>query len=402
MSEHPHATGNPQRNGRVLHVGGPNVGDRKIFDQLVDEIFERRWFTNGGEVVKKFEKRLCEHLGVKHCIPVCNATLGLQIACRALELEGEVILPAFTFVATPHAVCWERLRPVFADVNCDTHSLCPESVLSLINSNTSAIMGVHLWGNPCEVETLQEIADDHGLKLIFDAAHAFSCSHRGTMIGNFGDCEVFSFHATKFFNTFEGGAIATNDDKLAEKIRLLKNFGFAGQNGVVHLGTNAKMSEISAAMGISMFGCIDQIAEKNRCNFEHYSTFLKNVRGLRVYSLSHLVRANWQYVVVEVDEEVFGASRDHVLDSLIQNDILAKRYFFPGCHNFEPYKNGFRASGRRLVNTDKLCQRTLCLPTGNSVEPWQIAEVCDVILQARPASGVPHKNDLDFPRKAAG
>lgn len=402
MSNFPNNRDSDRQRKPVLHVGGPNVGDREVFDRLVDEIFERRWFTNGGEVVKKLEHMLCEHLGVRHCIPVNNATIGLQLVCRALELEGEVILPSFTFVASPHAVAWERLKPVFADVDLTTHSLCPDQVASLVGPNTSAIMGVHLWGNPCDVGRLQEIADRHEVKLFFDAAHAFSCAHGETMIGNFGNCEVFSFHATKFFNTFEGGAIATNDDELAAKIRLMKNFGFAGKSGVTHLGTNAKMSEISAAMGVSMFGCIDQIAETNRRNHDAYQSKLGHVPGVKLFGLDHLTRANWQYVVIEIDETQFGESRDQVMARLNEHGILAKRYFYPGCHQYEPYRDEFLASGRRLENTEALCRRTLCLPTGNSVEVAQIDEICQILKNVVQDSHRKQASDLGFPRKAAG
>lgn len=402
MTNLPHQTDVPIRTGRVLHVGRPNFGDRKIFDQLVDGIFERRWFTNGGELVQQLEKLLCNHLGVRHCIPVSSATLGLQLACRALEITNEVILPAFTFIASAHAVCWEGATPVFADIDPQTHSICPESVRSLVTKNTTAIMGVHLWGNPCNVEKLQKIADAHKLKLLFDAAHAFHCKHNGKMVGNFGDCEVFSFHATKFFNTFEGGAIATNNDQLAEKIRLLKNFGFAGRDRVIHLGINAKMSEVAAAMGISMFGCISDISEKNRANYQAYHARLAKLPGFELFSLDHVETTNWQYVVAEIDEAKFGCSRDEVLESLIANKVLAKRYFFPGCHNLEPYRDQFEKSGRQLVHTDFLCNRVLCLPTGNSLKTNDLAEICEVIVQCYNRSLINKHRATTLPRKAAG
>ncbi len=368
---------------RPLHVGSPNPGDRAIFDRLVDQIFQRQWFTNNGELVREFEAMLCDYLGVRHCIPVCNATVGLQLACQALELTGEVIVPAFTFVATPHAVCWERLTPVFADVDATTHTLCPASVESLINERTSAIIGVHVWGNPCDTNSLQQIAARHGIELIYDAAHAFACGHEGQMVGSFGRCEVFSFHATKFFHTFEGGAIATNDDVLAQKIRLMKNFGFAGQDNVIHLGTNAKMTEISAAMGISMFANLQQILEHNRRNYLQYQSVLNQVNGLRMFSLDHLQRTNWQYIVVEVDESQFGQSRDGALEHLRTNGILARRYFYPGCHRMQPYQSMPGDTNSRLENTNRLCERVLCLPTGCAVSADDINRICDVLLRSR-------------------
>ena len=261
----------------ILHVGTPNVGDRATFDRLVDEIFARRWFTNNGKMVQEFEASLCSFLGVKHCIAVCNATVGLQLVFHSLNLTGEVIMPSFTFVATPHAAQWGGLTPVFADIHRDDHTLCPESVQSLITEKTSAIVGVHLWGNPCDNDALCRIARQRNLALVYDAAHAFACSTPTRVVGNMGDCEVFSFHATKFFNTFEGGAITTNDDALAERLRLEKNFGFAGLDNVIHLGTNAKMPEICAAMGLSLLPCVDRLIERNHLNHRLYQAYLDGV-----------------------------------------------------------------------------------------------------------------------------
>ena len=379
------ARGQPEAS--PLHVGGPNIGDREVFDRLVDGIFERRWFTNDGVVVKQFESMLCEYVGVKHCIPVCNATVGLQLACQALNLSGEIILPAFTFVATPHAVQWEGLTPVFADIDPESHTLCPRSVESLITDRTSAILGVHLWGNPCDTDRLEQLAAKHQLEVLYDAAHALGCGHNKSMIGNFGRCEVFSFHATKFFNTFEGGAIATNDDELAKKIRLMKNFGFAAMDKVVHLGTNAKMTEICAAMGISMFACLNEILQNNRSNYLLYRKLLQQIPGVKHFSLEHLDRTNWQYIVVEIDENRFGASRDAVFDQLHANNIRARRYFFPGCHEMEPYKSVYGNQPRDLPHTEQLCKTVLCLPTGSCVNESDVKRVC-AILRATPKQSV--------------
>ncbi|MGI9517092.1 MAG: DegT/DnrJ/EryC1/StrS family aminotransferase [Pirellulaceae bacterium] len=367
---------------RVLHVGCPNLGDQQVFQQLVDEIFERRWFTNNGEVVREFERRLCEYLDVRHCIPVCNATIGLQLACLALELTGEVIVPAFTFVATPHAIRCQGLRPVFADVDRTTHTICPESVQSLISDSTSAILGVHVWGQPCMTERLDDLAEKHGLHVMYDAAHAFGCKHDGKMIGNLGRCEVFSFHATKFFNTFEGGAIATNDDELADRIRKMKNFGFAGPDNVAMLGTNAKMTEICAAMGISVFARLDQILECNRTNYELYKTSLQAISGLRFFTYDHLEQTNWQYIVLEIDERDFGATRDDVFEFLNNHNVRARRYFYPGCHNMEPYCSE-NSTQKHLDQTDWLCKRALCLPTGSAVTPKDVERICDLLKSSR-------------------
>jgi len=234
-----------------LHVGRPNIGDRARLLKRIEDILDRRWLTNNGPYVQEFERRIAETIGVKHCIATCNGEMGLEIAIRALELKGEVIVPAFTFVASAHALQWQEITPVFADIDPETHLIHPASVRRLITPRTTAILGVHIWGQTCAIEALEEIAREHHLRLLFDAAHAFGCTRHGRSIGTFGDAEVFSFHATKFVNSLEGGAIVTNHDDLARKIRLMKNFGFFGYDDVGYIGTNGKMNEFSAAMGLT-------------------------------------------------------------------------------------------------------------------------------------------------------
>ena len=211
-----------------LHVGRPNIGDRQQFMASVNQILDNRWLTNFGPFMVQFEQALCSLLGAKHCLVTSNATVGLEIAAHALGLTGEVIVPAFTFVATAHSLQWQGITPVFCDIDPRTHNIDQRQVEKLITPRTTGILGVHLWGRPCDIEALQETADRRNLKLFFDAAHAFGCAHRGRMIGNFGAAEVFSFHAPKFFNAFEGGAIVTNDDDLARRVESIRDFGFAG------------------------------------------------------------------------------------------------------------------------------------------------------------------------------
>lgn len=360
-------------------VGRPNVGSRRVFDSLVDGIFERRWFTNNGQIVKELEKRLCEYLGVRHCIPVCNATIGLQVVCHAMELKGEVLVPAFTFVATPHSVHWEGLEPVFVDIDPRTHLMDPDKAEALITPRTSAILGVHAWGRACFPERMQEIADRHGLQLYFDAAHAFGCSHGGKRIGNFGRCEVFSFHATKFFNTFEGGAIATNDDELAAKMRLMINFGFTGLDSVVHLGTNGKMSEIHAAMGLSCFEVINDIVTTNKAHYDNYRSRLSNLPGVRFLDYDDMERTNFQYVAIEIDASFTGVSRDEVMHALHEEQIMVRRYFYPGCHRMEPYASLYPRLAGQLPVTDQVCEQVLILPTGTGINEDDVERVSQAI-----------------------
>ena len=253
-----------------LHVGRPNIGNRDRLLARINDILDRRWLSNNGIYVQEFEQRIAELVGVKHCIAICNATIALEIAIRAAGLKGEVIIPSFTFVATAHSLQWQEITPVFCDVDPYTHNLDPLKIEQAITPRTTGIIGVHLWGRPCNVEALTKIAQNHNLKLMFDASHAFGCSTKGRMVGSFGDAEVFSFHATKFLNAFEGGAIVTNNDELATKIRLMKNFGFAGNDNVVYIGTNGKMHEASAAMGLTGLESLDEFIDVNYQNYKHY------------------------------------------------------------------------------------------------------------------------------------
>ena len=234
-----------------LHVGRPNISNREKFLASVARVLDNQWLTNNGPLVQEFEQRIADQLGVKHCVAMCNGTIALEIAIRALGLTGEVIVPSWTFVATAHALYWQGITPIFADIDSATHNLDPAAVRRMITPRTSGIIGVHLWGRAAPVDELQAIANEYGLKLMFDAAHAFGSSYQGQSIGQFGACEVFSFHATKSFNTMEGGAVTTNDDELAEAMRLMRNFGFKGYDNVIHPGTNGKMIEVCAAMGLA-------------------------------------------------------------------------------------------------------------------------------------------------------
>lgn len=372
--------------GEKLHVGRPNIGDRNDLVERLNDILDRRWLTNSGKYVQEFESRLAGMLGVRHCIAMCNATVALEITTRALGLKGEVIVPSFTFIATAHSLQWQEITPVFCDIDPNTHNLDPACVEKMITPHTTGIMGVHLWGRPCDVEALADIARKHNLKLMFDAAHAFGCSHEGRMIGGFGNAEVFSFHATKFFNTFEGGAVATNDDDLAAKIRLMKNFGFAGYDNVIYIGTNGKMSEISAAMGLTGLDSLDEFISVNRRNYERYRELLADIPGIGLVSYDAMEKNNYQYIVCEVDEGACGVSRDALMKILHAENIIARRYFYPGCHRMEPYRSFFPHAGLLLPNTERLAAMVLSLPSGTAVGADEIREICRIIRLAA-ASG---------------
>ena len=365
-----------------LHVGRPNIGRKEQFLKRVEDMLDRRWLTNAGPFVQEFEKRVSELLGVRHCIAMCNATVGLEIAIRALGMTGEVIVPSFTFIATAHALQWQEITPVFCDIDPKTHNLDPNQVEKMITPRTSGIIGVHVWGRPCAVDPLEEIAKKHNLKLMFDAAHAFSNSHKGKMIGNFGRLEVLSFHATKFLNTFEGGAIVTNDDDLNKKMRLMKNFGFAGYDNVIYLGVNGKMSEVSAAMGLTGLESLGDFIAANKRNYNLYRSELANVPGVKLIEYDATEKCNHQYVVAEVDGEKSGLSRDRLIQTLHAENVLARKYFFPGCHRMEPYRSYFPHASLLLPNTEKVASQVMVLPTGTAVSEQEITAVCRIIRLA--------------------
>jgi dTDP-4-amino-4,6-dideoxygalactose transaminase len=362
-----------------LHVGRPNVGNRENLISRINDMLDRKWLTNNGQFVQEFEQKIADHVGVKHCIATCNGTIALELAIRALEMTGEVLIPSFTFIATAHALQWQEITPVFCDIDPKTHAIDPYLLEAMITPRTSGIIGVHLWGNSCDIEFLTQIAEQNNLKLMFDSAHAFACSHKGKMIGNFGDAEVFSFHATKFINAFEGGAVVTNNDSLAQKIRLMNNFGFAGVDDVIYIGTNGKMSEASAAMGLTSLESINEIIKLNYINYQYYQQELNDIIGISLFAYNELEHCNYQYIVLEVDEVNTRLSRDTLVEILKAENVMARRYFFPSCHRMEPYRSFFPHAGLLLPETEKLSQRVMLLPTGTSINMEEIQQICQII-----------------------
>lgn len=370
--------GAPPAFDHQLHVGRPNIGNREDFQKFVDKIFEQRWLSNNGPMVHELEQRIANFHGVKHCVAMCNGTVALEIAIRALGLSGEVIVPSYTFIATAHALHWQAITPVFADIDPVTHNLDPAAVRRMITPRTTGIIGVHLWGRAAPVDELQAIADEYGLKLMFDAAHAFGCSHQGRMISNFGACEVLSFHATKFFNTFEGGAVVTNDDELAETMRLMRNFGFSGFDNVIHPGTNGKMIEVAAAMGLVNLDAIDGVIAANRRNHQIYREALTGLPAISLLAFDEAERNNYQYVVMQVNEDC-PVSRNQIIEALHAENIRARKYFWPGCHNMQPYRDLYPHAGLLLSNTQQVADSVVVLPTGTTMNDEMVNNVAAVI-----------------------
>lgn len=374
--------GGPPAFSSVLHVGRPNVGNREALLARIGDMLDRRWFSNRGPLVEEFEQRIAAYLGVKHAISVCNATIGLEVALCATRAAGEVIVPAYTFVATAHAAQWRGLTPVFADIDPATHNLDPKLIERHITPRTTAIVGTHLWGRPCAVSSLEEIAKRNGLALIFDAAHAFGCSEGGRMLGGNGTAEVFSFHATKFLNSFEGGAICTNDDALAQRARLMVNFGFSGYDNVIHAGTNGKMTEVCAAMGLTSLEAVGDLIAVNRENYLRYAGNLAGIPGISLIAYDDRERNNYQYIVIEIDESRAGIRRDTLIRVLHAENVLARKYFWPGCHRMEPYRSLVPDAARFLPATEAIAARVVVLPTGQTVGADTIDAVCGIVRAA--------------------
>ena len=367
---------------KLLHVGRPNLGDRNALIVRINEMLDRRWFSNNGPLVQEFENKIADFIGVKHAVAMCNATVALEIASRALKLHGEVIVPSYTFVATAHALQWQEITPVFCDMDPATHNIDPAKIEQLITPKTTGILGVHVWGRGCDTEIIEEIAARRNLKVMYDASHGFACSRGGRMLGTFGECEVFSFHATKFLNCFEGGAVVTNSDDLAKKMRLMRNFGFQGFDDVAYLGVNGKMTEVCAAMGLTSLEAVDEIIAVNLRNYEAYKSGLAKLPGISLLSYDSAERNNYQYVVVEVDPDLCPRNRDEIVEALHTENIFARKYFWPGCHRMEPYRSLQPNAGLLLPETERISARVIVLPTGQMVDVEMVQLICNVIMKA--------------------
>ena len=366
---------------KPLHVGVPNLGDRERLHSRIESILTRRVLTNRGPLVVEFEERVADIVGVRHCVAMSNGTVALEIVTRALGFEHEVITPSMTFVATAHALQWQRVTPVFCDIVPGGHHLDPACVKDLVTPRTSGILPVNLWGRPCNIDTIMSVAGQYDLPVVFDSAHAFGCSYKGKMIGGFGRAEVFSFHATKFINSFEGGAVVTDDAELAETVRLMQNFGFEGRDTVVDVGINGKMTEIEAAMGLTSLESMEVFVEHNRQNYYAYKEGFHRIPGVELIEYDERERCNYQYIVVELDERITSVTCRQMLEILAAENMDAARYFYPGCHRMEPYRSYFPNAGMLLTNTENLLGKVLTLPTGTSVSLEQVKKITALIAR---------------------
>jgi dTDP-4-amino-4,6-dideoxygalactose transaminase len=361
-----------------LPVGQLNFPEWPRFVQAMRGIFDRHCFTDHGPLAQEFEAKLAKFFDCKHVVCTTNATIGLMIAAKALSLNGKVILPAFTFIASAQSLTWAGLEPAFCDVDPDTHQMDPDHAAALIDDDVCAIMGVHLWGNPCYPEEFQRLARTHHIPLYYDAAHAFGCTANAKAIGNFGALEVFSFHATKVLNAAEGGCVCTNDDGLAARLRSIGNDG-VGEPLEILITGNGRMSEAQAALGLLSLEDYPKIQRRNQAYHEMYRRLLGEIPGLHLKLPPAGEKNNYQYVVMEVSAGEFGLDRDTLCKILQAENVICRRYFSPGAHRTYYYRDKYPRFVNSLPVTDRLCQSVMQLPSGQDMDLEKISEVCELI-----------------------
>ena len=377
----PTGRGNGQKAGGPLYVTRPLLPPLEEFLPYLEDIWESGWLTNAGPFHQKLETALSEHLGVRHLSLFANGTIALVTALQCLRITGQVITTPYSFVATSHALLWNSIEPVFVDIEANTCNLDPDRIEAAITPRTTAILPVHCYGNPCDVDGIQRIADRYGLKVIYDAAHAFGVTHKGTSVLNFGDLSVLSFHATKAFNTFEGGAIVCPDAKTKQRIDHLKNFGFADEVTVVAPGINGKMNEIQAAFGLLQLHYIDASILKRREIDERYRTLLSGVDGIRCVPLPADTRHNYSYFPILVEAE-FPVTRDELYHVMKQVGVFARRYFFPLISDFPMYRGLPSAAPDLLPTAKNISARILCLPIYPTLPLHEVDRIVEVIKGA--------------------
>jgi dTDP-4-amino-4,6-dideoxygalactose transaminase len=349
----------------------------------LEEVWRSQWLTNWGDQHARLERALTDRLGVAHLSLFNNGTIALLVAIRALDLHGEVITTPFTFPATPHALAWACVTPVFADIDPVRLTIDPARVEALITPKTTAILGVHVYGVPCDVEALADVAARHGLRLLYDGAHAFGVRCDGRGIGTFGDATMFSFHATKLFHTAEGGAVACADAALRHRIERQKNFGIAGQELVECVGINGKMNELQAALGLSVLEGMDVEIDRRRAILAIYQQRLGGVHGLTLMPALPGVENSYQYCAIRIDGSRFGRSRDEVQQTLKTYNVFARKYFYPLCSDYDCYRDLPSADPACLPVARLAASQVLCLPLYGSLEPSAAHTICDIVLANR-------------------
>lgn len=344
------------------YVTSPLLPDLNEFHLILQEIWKSKWITNNGVFHKKLEEALCKYLKVPYISLFTNGTLPLLTALQALEISGEVITTPYSFVATTHAIWWNRCQPVFVDIDPQTGNIDPDLIEAAITPKTTAILPVHVYGMPCDTEKIKSIADKYGLKVIYDAAHAFGVEVNGESILNAGDMSTLSFHATKVYNTIEGGALITHDAETKKKIDYLKNFGFLGETEVVGPGINSKMDEVRSAYGLLNLSQVDSAIEARHQVATFYRNELKGIPGITFFDDISGVRHNYSYFPIFIDEEKYGMTRDELYFKMKEVNVFSRRYFYPLISNFSTYSSLPSASVENLPNANRIADRVICLP----------------------------------------
>ena len=364
---------------KPIYVTSPLLPDLNEFVSCLKEIWDSKWITNNGDFHQKLEKALCEYLKVPHICLFTNGTLTMMLALHALRITGEVITTPYSFVATTHAIWWCGIKPVFVDVEEQTGNLNPEKIEAAITPKTTAIMPVHVYGNPCNTVAIQQIADKYGLKVIYDAAHAFGVERNGKSILTDGDISSLSFHATKTYSTVEGGALVCHDEATKKRIDFLKNFGFAGETEVVMPGINGKMDEIRSAFGLLNLKLVDDAIAKRGRIAQLYRQQLSDIQGIRMIEDMPDVKSNYAYFPIFVDEKTYGISRDELYDKLKSHNINGRRYFYPLISTFSPYRGLDSASPNNLPIATKLANSVICLPIYHDLNIDDVQRVAEII-----------------------
>ena len=365
----------------TITVTSPLLPDLKEFEKYLEDIWDRKWITNNGYYHKELEKALAEYLKVPYISLFTNGTLPLITALQALRITGEVITTPYSFVATTHALWWNGIKPVFVDIEPETGNLDPNKIEAAITPKTTAIMPVHVYGIPCKTKEIQEIADKYGLKVIYDAAHAFGVEVNGKSILNEGDISTLSFHATKVYNTVEGGAMVMHDEKTKKRIDYLKNFGFAGETEVIAPGINSKMDEIRSAYGIINLRQVDAAIESRRQTAIKYRDALRNVEGITFFDDMPGVKHNYSYFPIFIDAEKFGMTRDELYAKMKELNVLGRRYFYPLISEFSTYRSLPSATKENLPVAHKMAEEVICLPMYAELTDEDVERVIDSVIK---------------------
>jgi dTDP-4-amino-4,6-dideoxygalactose transaminase len=363
-----------------ITVTSPLLPDLAEFNTLLQDIWSRKWITNNGVYIKQLEAKLCSYLKIPFISVFTNGTLPLITALQALRITGEVITTPFSFVATTHSIWWNGLKPVFVDIDPETCNINPDKIEAAITPRTSAIMPVHCYGNPCDVKRIQEIADKYHLKVIYDAAHAFGVEKDGESILKYGNLSTLSFHATKVYNTVEGGAMVMADERTKNYIDYLKNFGFAGETEVVAPGINSKMDEVRAAYGLLNLNIVDSAIETRKKIALKYREALKNVPGIRYMDDMPGVRHNYGYFPIFVNEKKYGISRDALYEKMKEDNVYGRRYFYPLISTFSTYRGLESSDPANLPVATRLANEVICLPIHHAMSDDDVTRVIQLIV----------------------